>query len=170
MDHSNCGRIDRRSMLADCGMGLFGVAMGASLMDDGISRGAEPSLPHLAATAELAAKAKNVIWLFMLGGTSHMESFDPKPALNKFAGKTIDESPFRSAILDSPFYRKNVIDFAGTPRALMGSLYPLQQTYRKRGQAGIEICDWWPEVGSCVDDLAIVRSMCTRTWSAAASS
>ena len=161
MDHSNCGRIDRRSMLADCGMGLFGVAMGASLMDDGISRGAEPSLPHLAATAELAAKAKNVIWLFMLGGTSHMESFDPKPALNKFAGKTIDESPFRSAILDSPFYRKNVIDFAGTPRALMGSLYPLQQTYRKRGQAGIEICDWWPEVGSCVDDLAIVRSMWT---------
>ena len=52
----------------------------------------------------------------MLGGTSHVESFDPKPALNQYAGKTIDETPHKTAVLDSPFYRKNVRDFAGTPR------------------------------------------------------
>ena len=49
----------------------------------------------------------------MIGGTSQMESFDPKPALTKYAGKTIEESPFRKDVLDSPFYRKNVTDFAG---------------------------------------------------------
>ena len=45
-------------------------------------------LPHF------APRAKNVIWLFMIGGTSHLESFDPKPALNKYAGKTIEETPY----------------------------------------------------------------------------
>ncbi len=43
-------------------------------------------------------KAKNVIWLFMIGGTSHLESFDPKPALNRYAGKTIAETPFADAL------------------------------------------------------------------------
>ncbi|WP_235934927.1 DUF1501 domain-containing protein [Candidatus Laterigemmans baculatus] len=102
-----------------------------------------------------------MIWYFMLGGTSHLESFDPKPAVNQFAGKTIEESPYKSAVLDSSFYRKNVRDFAGTPRALMTQLYPLQIGFQKRGESGIEVSDWWPHVGQCVDDLAIVRSMWT---------
>ena len=59
--------------------------------------------------------------LFFMGGVSHLESFDPKPALDKYAGKTIDESPFKKAVLESPYYRKNVRDLAGTPRALAAS-------------------------------------------------
>lgn len=157
--HSLCGRVSRRNFLADCGMGCFGLALGSLLQREGITRGAEPTTPL--GQPDFIPRAKHVIWLFMLGGTSHMESFDPKPALNQYAGKTIDESPYRSAILDSPFYRKNVRDFAGTPRALMASIYPLQQTFRKRGESGIEVSDWWPHVGGCVDDLAIVRSMWT---------
>jgi hypothetical protein len=90
-----------------------------------------------------------------------MESFDPKPALNKYAEKTIDESPYKSAVLDSPFYRKNVRDFAGTPRDLMAKIYPLQVGFQTRGESGIEISDWWPHVGSCIDDIAVVRSMWT---------
>ncbi len=97
----------------------------------------------------------------MLGGTSHLESFDYKPAINRYTGLTIDESPYRSAVLDSPYYRRNVRDFAGTPRALMAKIYPLQTGFRRRGQSGIEVSDWWPNVGDCVDDLAIVRSMWT---------
>jgi hypothetical protein len=108
-----------------------------------------------------APKAKSVIWFFMNGGTSHLESFDPKPALNKYAGKTIEESPLGSDILDSPFYRKNVRDFSGTPRALMAQIYPLQVGFRRRGECGIEVSDWWPHVGSCIDDIAVVRSMWT---------
>ena len=139
-------------------MGFTGMALAAMLHDDGIAKEkiVKPTgMPHF------PAKAKNVIWLFMLGGTSHMESFDPKPALNKYAGKTLRETPYGKEILESPFYRKNVRDFAGVPRALLPKVYPLQIGYRKRGQSGIEISDWWPHLSQCADDLAVVRSIWT---------
>jgi hypothetical protein len=142
-------------------MGFTGLALGAMLHQEGIARGAESAAwSPPAGRPNFAPKAKSVIWYFMLGGTSHMESFDPKPALNKYAGKSIDTSPFKSTILDSPFYRKNVRDFAGVPRKLMGTLYPLQIGYRKRGESGIEVSDWWPHVGDCIDDISVIRS----TW------
>lgn len=150
--------LSRRTFLADTGMGFTGMALGAMLFRDGIARANVPEqsgLPHT------APKAKNVIWLFMLGGTSHMESFDPKPALNKYSGLTIEKSPFKKAVVDSPFYRKNVRDFAGVPRKLMSKLYPLQIGYKKRGQSGIEVSDWWPQLSDCIDDIAVVRSMWT---------
>ena len=90
-----------------------------------------------------------------------MESFDPKPQLTKHAGKTIEESPWGDKVLKSPFYRKNVRDFAGTLRNLMPKLYPLQVGFRKRGESGIEVSDWWPHLSECVDDLSVVRSMWT---------
>ncbi|MCX7386817.1 MAG: DUF1501 domain-containing protein [Planctomycetales bacterium] len=155
-----CGR---RHFLSDMGMGFTGLALGSLLARDGIARTAEARSRVIADStiAHFAPKAKSVIWYFMLGGTSHLESFDPKPAVDKYAGLTIDESPFKSSVLDSPFYRKNVRDFAGTPRALMAKLYPTQVGFRRRGNSGIEVSDWWPHVGDCVDDLAIVRSMWT---------
>ena len=149
-----CGRQHRRQFLSDCGLGFTGLALAAVMQQDA-QAAASPRLPHF------APKATSVIWFFMNGGTSHLESFDPKPALNKYAGMTIDESPYKSAILDSPFYRKNVRDFAGTPRALMATVYPMQTGYRKRGESGIEVSDWWPHVGDCIDDMAVVRSMWT---------
>lgn len=148
----------RRQFLADCGMGFTGLVLGSMLHSDSAraESAAKPSgEPHF------TPKAKSVIWFFMNGGTSHLESFDPKPALNQHAGKTIEESPYGQAVLDSPFYRKNVRDFSGTPRALMAKLYPLQIGYQKRGESGLEISDWWPHVGSCIDDIALVRSMWT---------
>jgi hypothetical protein len=140
-------------------MGFTGLALGAMLAQER-ARGAE-SHALLSGLPKIAPKAKSVIWYFMLGGTSHMESFDPKPKLNEFAGQTVDESPFGKSVLESEFYRKNVRDFAGTPRALMAKLYPLQKGFQKRGASGIEVCDWWPHVGSCVDDMSVVRSMWT---------
>ena len=137
----------RRGFLADVGLGFTGLALGAMLHRDGVARGEIPDgKPHF------APKAKSVIWLFMMGGVSQLESFDPKPELNKYAGKTIDESPYKKAVLESPYYRKNVRDFAGTPRGLMNKLYPMQVGFKKRGESGLEISDWWPHVGDCVDD------------------
>ena len=75
-----CG-IRRRTFLADCGMGFTGLALGAILHGQGITP--PDGKPHF------TPKAKSVIWIFMLGGASHMETFDPKPELNKYAGKTI---------------------------------------------------------------------------------
>ena len=154
-----CGRVSRRGFLGDCGMGFTGLALGSMLAQDR-ARGAEAHA-LLSGLPKIAPKAKSVIWYFMLGGTSHMESFDPKPKLNEFAGKTVDESPYGKEVLESEFYRKNVRDFAGTPRALMSKLYPLQKGYQKHGESGIEISDWWPHLSGCVDDMSIVRSMWT---------
>src|SRR6184192_3769368 len=102
--HSLGGGIHRRTFLADLGLGFTGLVLGALLQRDGhaapVKAWAPPDgKPHF------TPKAKNVIWLFMNGGVSHLESFDPKPALNKYAGKTIDESPFKKAVLESPYYR-----------------------------------------------------------------
>jgi hypothetical protein len=154
-----CGRVNRRAALT--GMGLTAVAMSSMLARDGVGSEASEAWSPPTGKPLFAPKAKSVIWFFMLGGTSHLESFDPKPALNTHSGKTIDESPYRNDVLDSPYYRKNVRDFAGTPRALMAKIYPLQVGFQKRGESGIEVSDWWPHVGGCVDDLSIVRSMWT---------
>ena len=157
-----CGQINRRTFLSDVGMGFTGLALGAMLQRDGVVR-ADSEAAHVPpdGLAHVAPRAKSVIWFCMLGGTSHVESFDPKPALNTYAGKTIDESPYKDAILNSPFYRKNVRDFAGTLRDLMPKIYPLQIGYAKHGDSGIEVSDWWPHVASCIDDISVVRSMWT---------
>ena len=117
-----CG-VSRRSFLADCGMGFTGLAMGAMLARDGILKAESVDTwsppdgkPHL------PPKAKNVIWLFMLGGVSHVEGFDPKPALTKYGGKTIAESPYKH-VLENPA-TKSVRDFA-VKRPLTGALFPL---------------------------------------------
>jgi hypothetical protein len=150
----------RRTFLADVGLGFTGLALGAMLHRDGFVRAEEKNAPP-DGKPHFAPKAKRVIWLFFMGGVSHLESFDPKPALDKFAGKTIDESPFKKAVVESPYYRKNVMDFAGTPRALLNKLYPRQVGFKKHGKSGIEVSDWWPNVAGCIDDIAVVRSMWT---------
>ncbi|RUL83960.1 DUF1501 domain-containing protein [Tautonia sociabilis] len=156
-------RTPRRAFLADLGMGFTGLALGAMLHRDGVARASSgldawappDGRPHF------EPKAKRVIWLFMIGGTSHLESFDPKPELNRHAGKTIEESP-HAGVLDSP-YTQNVR--IAVPNDANGhirhELYPLQVGYRKRGESGIEVSDWWPCVGDRVDDLAVIRSLYT---------
>ena len=97
----------------------------------------------------------------MRGGVSHMESFDPKPALNRYAGKTISETPF--AKVQSPGNLENVRvvvvnDANGQQR---NTLYPLQTSYKHYGQSGLAVSDWFPHIGGCADDIAVIRSMWT---------
>jgi hypothetical protein len=157
--NSFCGRMPRRAFLADLGMGFTGLALGAMLHRDGIANAAASwapptGLPHF------PPKVKSVIWLFMIGGVSHVESFDPKPLLNKYAGKSIAETPHKG-VLEKSFYDENIRTLAPNLRKVLPQLYPLQVGFRPRGESGIEVSDWWPHVGACVDDLAIIRSMWT---------
>ncbi|MGD9648495.1 MAG: DUF1501 domain-containing protein [Pirellulales bacterium] len=158
--------VSRRAFLADCGMGFAGLAMAAMLQREGVVRAADSANTGTAAEPawsppdgrpHFAPRAKNVIWLFMLGGVSHVEGFDPKPALNQFAGKTIDETPHRD-VLSNPLVRGNVREFVAN-RQIYNTIYPLQVGFAPRGQSGIEVSDWWPHVGSLVDELAVVRSV-----------
>jgi hypothetical protein len=151
---------NRRAFLADMGMGFTGLALGALLARDGVARAAPGGWTPPDGKPHFPPKAKSVIWLFMVGGASHVEGFDPKPTLNQYAGKTIAETPYKDA-LKSPFVKKNLREFIEGNHKVQPKCYPLQIGYSRRGECGTEISDWWPHVGECADDLAVVRSMWT---------
>ena len=156
------GGIHRRAFLADMGMGFTGLALGTMLAQDGIVRADETKLwlpPN--GQPNFPPKAKSVVWLFMNGGVSHMESFDPKPELTKFGGMSIGETPYKDSQNPDKLKLARVTVVNDANGQQRNKLYPLQVSYKKYGQAGIELSDWVPHVGACVDDLSIIRSMWT---------
>lgn len=102
-----------------------------------------PKAPHF------APKAKAVIFLFMVGGPSHIETFDPKPELDRLHGQQLPPS---FGEIKSQFIK------AGTP--LMRSSWK----FRKYGQSGIEVSDLFPHIATCVDDLTVIRSCYTDSF------
>ncbi len=153
--HPRCTGVRRRTFLMDTGMGFTGLALGAMLFRDGVAQAAgEPS-----GTPERPARAKSVIWIFLCGGVSHVESFDVKPALNQFAGKSIEDTPHRD-VLDPRKVDGNIV--GGNPaHGGRKILMPLQTGTRRYGKCGLEVGDWFRHVGTCADDLAVVRSLWT---------
>ncbi|MEQ1824621.1 MAG: DUF1501 domain-containing protein [Pirellula sp.] len=148
----------RRAFLADMGLGFTGMALGAMLYRDGVANEREWSPPN--GKPHFAPKARSVIWLFMNGGVSQMESFDPKPMLTKYGGKSIAETPYADAQDPKKLALERLVvpDGNGNQRNL---LYPLQVGFQKHGESGIDVSDWFPHVAKQVDKLAIVRSMWT---------
>src|SRR5262245_42044504 len=153
---SRCPAVRRRSFLADTGMGFTGLALAAMLHEDAAA--AAPAVADRTKKTHFAAKAKNVIWIFMCGGVSHVESFDVKPELTKYAGKTIDATPYKDVFEDPRV--KDVVapnPAHGGRRVLMG----LNTGHKRYGKSGLVVADWWKHVGACADDLAVVRSLWT---------
>lgn len=155
-----CGRVARRTFLADVGLGFTGLALGAVLQRDGFTRAADAGKtappdgkPHF------PPKAKSVIWVFLSGGVSQMETWDPKPALTTYAGKTFADTPHPDP-LRSPLFKQRSRDVVGGERPYP-KIFPLQVGFRKHGRAGVAISDWWPHLAKRVDDIAFVRSMYT---------
>lgn len=150
--------VTRRSALRGLGIGIGSLALGQLLRRDAAGSIGEwrapDGLPHS------IPRARRVIWLFMNGGVSHMESFDPKPMLTKYAGKTIAETPF--ADVQDPkklaLERLVVPDGNGNQR---NKIYPLQVGFSKHGGSGIEVSDWFPHIAANIDRIAVVRSMYT---------
>ena len=159
----------RRVFLSDFGMGFTGLALGAILADDGRTRANEPAsasrvVDALSSAPTMSApRTKSVIWIFLSGGYSHLETFDPKPALNKYAGMTFDKTPFENPV-NSPLQRKRFRSVASEDinvRDVYPTIYPMQVGWGKHGESGIEMTDWWPHLSMCVDDLCFVRNMWT---------
>lgn len=158
--HGSVAR-NRRSFLGDVGMGFTSLVLGSMLQRDGVVRASEAGWSPPDGRPHFAPKAKSVIWIFLVGGMSQMESFDPKPALNKYEGKTIGETPFKD-VLESPYVKKNLREVIEGLHKVHPTIYPMQVGYRKFGAAGLEMTDWWQTVGQwCADDVALVRSMWT---------
>jgi len=130
----------RREFLAKAGSGLGGLALASLLAKDGYAATARnplaPKPPHHKPTA------KAVIWLFMEGGPSHIDLFDPKPELTKLGGQPMPASFGR------------VITAMGTAS---NTLMPSQRTFKQYGQSGIWVSDWYPEIAAHADDLCIFR-------------
>ena len=154
----------RRAFLSSAGMGLAGVAFqalgaGNSVAQEAQTGGATWAPPD--GRPHRFPRAKQVIWLMMRGGFSHLESFDPKPQLNIHGGKTLGESPHTS-VLESSYLRNvreqvadNIID------KTKARIFPTQIGFQRGGRSGIEVSDWFPHTRACVDDLAVIRSMWT---------
>jgi hypothetical protein len=149
----------RRGFLS-AGLGFGSLALQSMLCRDGVASDLGDWVPP-DGRPHFTPKAKNVIWLFMRGGVSHMESFDPKPALNTYAGKSISETPFADVQDPEKLKKVRVVVVNDANGQQRKKIYPLQVGYRKHGQSGIEVSDWFPHIGSCVDDIAIIRSMWT---------
>ena len=147
--------MSRRHFLADAGMGFTGLALGSMLNDE--ARAATP--PELDESPHHLAKAQSVIWIFLAGGVSQMESFDVKPALNKYDGMTYDQTPFKDFI-SKERVEKNL---AGSGMSIppRKELKRMQTGYATYGQSGLEVGDWFSRIGECADDLAVVRSLWT---------
>jgi hypothetical protein len=161
--HPNCTGITRRTLLADTGMGFTGLALSAMLFRDGMARAASPHQPAWSppdGRAHIVPRAKSVIWIFLCGGVSHVESFDVKPQLNKYAGKSISDTPYKSA-LDPEKVNKNIIG-ANPAHGNRKTLMALNTPYATYGQSGLVVGDWFKEIGrACADDIAVVRSLWT---------
>ena len=130
----------RREFIRDACCGFGGLAL-ASLLHAEEGRTPPNALaPH---ASHLPAKARSVIFLYMAGGPSHLESFDPKPLLNKLSGQ---KRPAEFGEAKYQFVKENA--------KLLGT----HRTFRKYGQSGIEVSDLFPHIATCVDDLAVIRS------------
>ncbi len=154
---SRTSALSRRTFLSDTGMGFTGLALGALLFEDGYA--AKPDASSLEGNPHFSPKADSVIWIFLAGGVSHMESFDIKPALNRYAGMTFDETPYKE-FLDKERREKNLMGSGMTvpPRTeIMG----LNTGYQKYEECGLEVGNWFSHIGQCADDLAVVRSLWT---------
>jgi uncharacterized protein (DUF1501 family) len=126
---------------AGCGFGAW--ALLDLLTRDGLTSAA-PDNPLAAKVGHGPARAKHVIFLFMQGGPSHIDTFDPKPLLTKLHGRPLPPGAAKGLQLR----------FTKGDAAILGS----PQTFRKCGASGLEIADTYPHLQACADDLAVVRS------------
>ena len=132
-----------RDFLAQAGGGLGALALLWLLEQEAAARSAGPEGPQAPGRRHFPAKAQSVIYLFMHGGPSHLETFDPKPDLQRLAGEPLPAS------FGAVATRRKV---AHNP------LLATKRTFRKCGQSGIEISDFLPHLYECADDLAVIRS------------
>jgi uncharacterized protein DUF1501 len=152
-----CDGRSRRVFLSDTCMGLTGLALGSML--PGRAGAADDIWIRPDGKPHFQPRAKRVIWLFMLGGVSHVESFDPKPNLNQYAGKQLAETPFKDA-LDNPFTKENLKAFVPGQHQIKLTLYPMQSGFKQRGQNGVAVSDWFPHIGDMMQEISLIRS----TW------
>ncbi|HLJ11134.1 MAG TPA: DUF1501 domain-containing protein [Planctomycetaceae bacterium] len=157
------GARSRRDFLSRAGGGFGALALYSLLVEEGVfprvANAGEDGAPHdashqsatkarslsplAARPGHFAGSATSVIFLFMDGGPSHLDTFDHKPKVNEYAGKPLPDS----------------IERVVTPMGISNNpLLPSQRQWTRHGASGIEISDWYPHLAKCADELCLVRS------------
>jgi hypothetical protein len=134
--------LSRREMLARSGLGVGSLAL-AALLADGRRLTAADGTPI--DPKALTGKAKSLILLFMGGGPSQVDTFDPKPLLTKLDGKSVPES-----------IAKGIPKVARAPHT---GLFASPYTFTPRGKCGLPVAELYPHVGGCIDDICVIRGM-----------
>ena len=144
----------RRNFLQECAGGVGMIAFWHLLALEGRTARAGEALPDVNPLApkapHFAPKAKNVIFLFMAGAPSHIDLFDPKPAMKKWADQSLPHSMTKD--LKLAFIK---------PTA---KIWPSPRVFARHGQSGIEFSDWMPHTATCADDICMIRSMFTEQF------
>ncbi len=136
--------ISRRGLLRRTALGFAALGLDGLLAEEAAALGANAvDEPMAAKEPHFAPRAKQVIFLFMHGGPSHIDTFDPKPRLKVDEGK--------------PLPLKREVSFA--PEDEVGGLLASPFEFKRYGQSGIPVSSLFPQVGACADDLCVVRSM-----------
>ena len=149
MDFAQFKRMQsRRSFLRDCGGGLGTIALWHLMAQEG--RTAPELNPIAARDPHFPPKVKNVIFLLMDGGPSHIDLYDPKPALRKWEGQALPESMTKDLRLA---FIKPTAKVWASPRV-----------FQKSGQGGVEFSDWMPHIATRADDICMIRSMHTEQF------
>lgn len=134
--------LSRRRLLQQSGLGIGALAL-AGLLEADRANAADRAVSSLAPrTPHFAPRAKRVIHVFANGGPSQVDTFDPKPLLEKFHGKSLNDD------------LKN-------DRRLGGAAHASPFKFAKHGQSGIEVSELFPEVAKQIDDICVIRSMVT---------
>ncbi|MEZ5402496.1 MAG: DUF1501 domain-containing protein [Bryobacteraceae bacterium] len=138
---------NRRRFLAQAANGIGVAALADLLAADGLTAATAAADPLLPKKPHFAPRAKNVIYMFMEGGPSQFELFDPKPGLQKWHGQPLPESMTKDLKLA----------FIKPTAAVMASKF----AFHRRGQCGMELSELLPELGRHADDITLIRSMHT---------
>lgn len=136
---------NRRDFLRNAGAGFGMIALSSLLAEQGLlaaDSGPSAANPLAPRSPHFGAKAKRVIFLFMSGGPSHLETFDPKPDLQRLHGQKLPTS-------FGPVKTRRGVD--------KNKLLATRRKFQKHGQSGIDVSDWLPNIATCVDDICLLR-------------
>src|SRR4030095_10658994 len=150
LDPREIVKISRRDFLATSASGIGTLALASLLAQEGLlaaeaKKTGSAAGPLSVKSPHFAPKAKNCIFFYMEGAPSQMDLFDPKPKLNELSGQKLPDSMTEKVRF--AFIQKEGAVLIGSPR-----------TFNKHGECGMELSDFLPHLGSCADDICLIRS------------
>ena len=137
--------LSRREMLQRAGMGFGALALACLMREDGLLAGAEPTADNGSGQGlRPTGKTRSIIFLFMGGGPSQVDTWDPKPLLTRLNGQNVPESIARHV--------------PRIARAPLTGLYGSPYRFTRHGRSGLPVSELFPEIAKHVDDLCVLRS------------